>query len=92
MLLQCCTVFNQVCTLRVPPFEKFLSDYAGQYIFDTVFHEDFINVDFIKIGPCPSTPKLACSILLSRQAGPILGIEGGCLIKKSKWVSLGLEN
>ena len=57
-------------------FWKCQSNYAGRYIFSTVFHEDFKNVDFIEIRPHPplvvqAWPDFTCSILL---------------IKKSSWV------
>ena len=37
--------------IGVPTFEIFSSEQAGGYIFCTVFHEDFKNVFFLKIGP-----------------------------------------
>ena len=55
----------------MPTFEIFLSEQAGGYIFCTVFHEDFKIVIFLKIGSCPSTPKLGlpCLLNFADQAG-----------------------
>ena len=39
----------------VPTFKKISSDLAGWWIFWTIFHEDFKNVNFINIGHTPST-------------------------------------
>ena len=43
----------------------FLSDWAGQYIFHTVFHKDFKYMDFVKIRPCSATSKLSLTYLLN---------------------------
>ena len=61
-----------VWKLGVPTFKKFLSDWAGRYIFCIIFHEDFKNIIFFKIGHTQSTPKLCPAWLLikTEQARP----------------------
>ena len=41
-------------TLGVPTLKIISSDLAGRWIFRTIFHEDFKNVDFINVGHTPS--------------------------------------
>ena len=41
--------------LGVPTLRKISSDLAGWWIFRTIFHEDFKNVNFINVGHTPST-------------------------------------
>ena len=57
-------------TLGVPTFKKMLSDWAGRYIFCTIFHEDSKNIIFFKIGHTQSTPKLCLACLLSFDEQP----------------------
>ena len=44
-----------VSSLGVPTFKKMSSNLAGWYIFRTIFHEDFKNVNFINVGHSQST-------------------------------------
>ena len=41
--------------LGVPTLRKITSDFAGWWIFQPTFHEDFKNVNFINAGDTPST-------------------------------------
>ena len=49
----------------MPTFKISMSEQAGGYIFFTVFHEEFKNVNFFKIGSFPSTAKLGLPCLLN---------------------------
>ena len=82
-----CRFLKRWCALGVPTFKIFLSEQAGRYIFCTVFHEDLKNVNFFKIGSCPSTPKLGlpCLLNFADQAGwAKLGRRGGLSDQKTE--------
>ena len=50
----------------MPTSKKTFSNWAGDmYIFYTIFHEDFKNISFIKIGHTQSTHKLCLACLLN---------------------------
>ena len=62
-------------------------DFAGRYMYWAVFYEDFKNIDIIKIGPRPLTPRhgLACLLNFAEQAGwAKLGRQGGLSDQKTE--------
>ena len=48
---------TRTLTLGVPTFKKISSYLAEGWICQTIFHEDFKNVNFINVGQTPSTHK-----------------------------------
>ena len=57
-------------------FKKISSDLAGWWIFRTIFHEDFKNVNFINVGHTPLTLNFCPR---SPSSGSATGCEGRSL-------------
>ena len=75
---------DQQWPLGVPTIKKISSDLTGWWIFRTIFHGDFKNVNFINAGHSPSTHQLCPRCPRTGSASGYVGrvsASTGCVLR-----------